>query len=107
MFVNEFERGADCTSANVFAVFGQEVATPPVTDGCLPGITREVLLEEIRVQGVRIVERSLKLEDLSQADEVFITSTTRGLLPVREIAGWNLEIHDNVGESVNAAFDSY
>ncbi len=50
-------------------------------------MTREVLLEEIHLPGVRLVERALTVDDLCRADEVFITSTTRGLLPVVEIAG--------------------
>lgn len=81
------ERGwvAECTSANVFAVFDERVFTPPLSDGCLPGVTREVLLREIGVPGVTVSERGLTVESLFQADQVFITSTTRDLLPVREI----------------------
>jgi branched-chain amino acid aminotransferase len=107
ILLNEFGRVAECTSANVFAVFGQEVVTPPLSEGCLPGITREVLLEETHLSGVRMVERLLTLEELHQADEVFITSTTRGLLPVREIAGKELVLKGDIGERVNVAFDLY
>src|SRR5579863_7193383 len=46
ILLNEHGRVAECTSANVFAVSGNEIFTPPVSDGCLPGITREVLLHE-------------------------------------------------------------
>ena len=87
ILLNEHGRVAECTSANIFAVSGQDVFTPPVIDGCLPGITREVLLQELQVPGVRIMERSLSIADLEAADEVCITSTTRDLLPVREIGG--------------------
>ena len=52
MLLNEHEEVAECTSANIFAVFGNEVFTPPLESGCLPGITRELLLEEIRVDGI-------------------------------------------------------
>ena len=47
VLLNERGQVTECTSANIFAVFGSEVVTAPATDGCLPGITREVLLEEI------------------------------------------------------------
>ena len=82
------ERGwvAECTSANIFAAFGDKVYTPPLSDGCLPGVTREVLLTEVSVPGISVIERGLTVESLFQADQVFITSTTRELLPVREIA---------------------
>jgi branched-subunit amino acid aminotransferase/4-amino-4-deoxychorismate lyase len=49
-----------------------------------------VLLECKTVSGIEMVERSLRPDDLYSADEVFITSTTRDLLPVSEIAGRKL-----------------
>jgi branched-chain amino acid aminotransferase len=107
ILLNEFGRVAECTSANVFAVFGQNVSTPPVSEGCLPGITREVLLEEIRIPDVRFIERALTVDELYQADEVFITSTTRGLLPVREIAGGTIAGVGQVSERLSRAFQSY
>jgi branched-chain amino acid aminotransferase len=111
ILLNEHGRVAECTSANVFAVFRQEVSTPPLSEGCLPGITREVLLEEMRVPRVRFIERELTVEELYQADEVFITSTTRGLLPVKEIAGraltGPLTGHGDVCEPLRRAFHSY
>jgi branched-chain amino acid aminotransferase len=106
LLLNEFGRVAECTSANVFAVFGQEVLTPPISEGCLPGITREVLLE-IQAPGISVVERALSIEDLYWADEVFITSTTRGLLPVTEIAGRVLTGGSAVREPLLRAFDAF
>jgi branched-chain amino acid aminotransferase len=111
ILLNEFGRVAECTSANVFAVFGQEIATPPLSEGCLPGITREVLIEEIdfanEAPGVQFIQRELTADELYRADEVFITSTTRGLLPVREIAGRVLTGRGNLCERLHRAFQSY
>jgi branched-chain amino acid aminotransferase len=78
---------SECTSANVFAAFGQELVTPPLSSGCLPGVTRELLLHELRVKPYVVGERALSLADLEAADEVFITSTTRGVLPVDSVTG--------------------
>ena len=107
LLLNEMDRVSECTSANLFAVFGGRVFTPPLSDGCLPGVTREVLLEEIHLPDVEVVEHSLTVEDLYRADGVFITSTTRGLLRVREIAGRTLESRGDVGERLDHAFDTY
>lgn len=104
ILLNEHGRVAECTSANIFAVSGESVFTPPVADGCLPGITREILLQELNVPGVRVLERGLTVADLETADEVCITSTTRDLLPVREIAGKPLGNRSGVRERVTAAF---
>ena len=87
VLLDEDDHVSECTSANIFAAFGTDVWTPPLSCGCLPGVTRELLLEEIRVPEYRVSERSLTVEDLKAADEVFITSTTRDLLSVMEIEG--------------------
>jgi branched-chain amino acid aminotransferase len=97
ILLNERGTVAECTSANIFAVFGDTAYTPPLTDGCLAGITREILLEDRHV-----AERTLSVEDLYRADEVFITSTTRDLLPVREIAGRTLNSNSAVRERLVA-----
>ena len=86
ILLNERDEVAECTSANIFAVIGGETCTPPLPSGCLPGVTHVVLLEEIG----GIEERILRLEDLYGAEEVFVTSTTRELLPVSEIDGHSI-----------------
>ncbi|MEP7354125.1 MAG: aminotransferase class IV [Acidobacteriota bacterium] len=97
VLLNERGEVAECTSANIFTAFktpsGVEVRTPPLSSGCLPGVTRALLLEEVQVPGIRVVEAVLHPADLEAADEVFITSTTRELLPVVHIAGLRLNPH--------------
>lgn len=102
---------SECTSANIFAVQGGDVWTPPLTSGCLPGVTRAVLLEEVKAPGLRIGERHLILNDLYQADEVFITSSTRDLLPVSAIESRALTSRGDASLQLREAFqrciDSY
>ena len=107
VLLNEHGNVAECTSANIFAIRGRDVFTPPLTDGCLPGITREVLLNEIRVDGVRIAERTLALDDLYSADGAFITSTTRDLLPIFEVAGRSLRRESQVSDRLSSAFRAF
>jgi branched-chain amino acid aminotransferase len=87
ILLNERGEVAECTSANLFVANGSQVWTPPLSSGCLPGITRELLLGPVRAQGIEIGEKPLLPAELEAADEVFITSTTRDLLPVLEIEG--------------------
>jgi branched-chain amino acid aminotransferase len=83
LLLNEHGDISECTSANIFIVRGNEVLTPPLaTSGCLPGVTRAILLEEIRLPEWTIRERTITPSELEEADSVFITSTTRDLLPV-------------------------
>jgi len=76
---------AEGASTNVFLVRGAAVATPPLSAGILAGITREVVLELLPTLGVRSREEPLRLPDLLGADEVFITSTTREVVPVARV----------------------
>ena len=87
ILLNERGEVAECTSANVFVAKGDRVWTPPLASGCLPGVTRELLLSAVRVPEFPVEERTLFPADLESAGEVFITSTTRGLLPVTAIDG--------------------
>ena len=83
------ERGevSECTAANIFCVRGGRVATPPLSSGCLEGVTRDILLEISPRAGVPVEECTLFPEDLYSADEVFISSTNRNVIAVSEING--------------------
>jgi branched-chain amino acid aminotransferase len=87
VLLNERGEVAECTAANIFCVKGGRVSTPPLDSGCLEGVTRGVLLETGASAGVPVEERVLLPQDLFGADEVFISSTNRNLLPVSEIEG--------------------
>jgi branched-chain amino acid aminotransferase len=55
--LNERGEVSECTSANIFIAHGNEVWTPPLTSGCLPGITRELLLGEVQASGVKVTAK--------------------------------------------------
>jgi branched-chain amino acid aminotransferase len=107
ILLNERGEIAECTSANVFAVFGGEAVTPPLSSGCLPGITREILLEAIHVPGVTLRERVLRPEDLNGADEVFIASSTRDVMPVESIEGLTIGRKTDTARALGQAFGVY
>jgi branched-chain amino acid aminotransferase len=107
ILLNERREVAECTSANLFIARGRQVLTPPLTSGCLPGITREVLLTEIKVPGITISEEAIHPEDLEGADEVFITSTTRDLLPVKQIENRNVGRSDDIRLALGSAFSGF
>ena len=107
ILLNERGEVAECTSANIFAAVGSQVWTPPLSSGCLPGITRELLLGEIRVPGIELLEKALSPGDLEAADEVFITSTTRDLLPVFQIEDKKIGRSSEAREKLQAAFSDY
>lgn len=73
---------AECTTANLFIVKDGEALTPPLESGLLAGITREYVLEVATTAGVQAREVVLRDDDLFGADEAFLSSTTRELLPI-------------------------
>jgi len=107
ILLNEHGQVSECTSANIFAAVGNQVWTPPLSSGCLPGITREVLLGEIHVPGIEIVEKPMMPSDLEMADEVFITSTTRDLLPVFQIEDKQIARGSRTRSALQEAFSRY
>lgn len=71
--------------SNLFAVFGRSVITPPDGPHILSGITKSMLLQLVKKQGLRMLEKSLTLRRLYTADEVFLTGTTIEVLPVTQL----------------------
>ena len=90
ILLNERSEVTECTSANIFAVQDGITYTPPLLSGLLPGVTREVMLSELR-SSPKVQEKVLSVDDLLEAEEVFITSSTRELLPVERIGETRLK----------------
>jgi branched-chain amino acid aminotransferase len=73
---------AECATSNLFVVRNGAALTPPLESGLLPGITRAFLFEIGAEQNIPVREAVLRDEDLFGADEAFLTSTTRELVPI-------------------------
>jgi len=73
---------AECSTANIFIVKGGAALTPPLDSGLLPGITREYLFELGAEVGIPVREQVLRDDDLYGAEESFLSSTTRELVPI-------------------------
>jgi branched-chain amino acid aminotransferase len=106
VLLNEHGQVSECTSANIFAMDagGTRVWTPPLSSGCLAGVTRAVLLEEVHIPGILIEEKTLTLDDFQSASEIFVTSTTRELLPVSHIEGLTVRGGSSVCARLRQAF---
>ena len=85
VFANTRGELCECTGSNIFVVVDGVVLTPPTDSGLLAGITRGLVIEWGRSAGVEIREEALRLGVLDSADEVFITSSTKDVLPIDSI----------------------
>ncbi|MDX6309705.1 MAG: branched-chain amino acid aminotransferase [Nocardioidaceae bacterium] len=86
IFANTLGSLCEGTGTNVFCVSDGVVATPPLSSGCLAGITRELVMEWYDVH-----ERDISMAELAAADEVFLTSTTRDVQGVKRLDGRTLK----------------
>jgi branched-chain amino acid aminotransferase len=108
VLLNERGEVAECTAANIFCVREGRVLTPPLSSGCLEGVTRGVVLEIGAAAGVRVEERALRPGDLYSADGVFISSTNRGVIAVSEINGHRIATAPlPVMQKLQDAFSAY
>jgi len=75
------------TVSNIFIVRQGSLITPDRESGILPGVTREAVIELARRKGITVEEKKVKLSELKEADECFLTNTLMEVMPVSEIDG--------------------
>jgi branched-chain amino acid aminotransferase len=85
LFANTVGELCEGTGTNVFAVLDERLVTPPLSSGCLAGVTRALLLDWCQVE-----EAAVQIGALDGAEEVFLTSSTRDVQPVHMVDGRRL-----------------
>jgi len=87
LLLNQQGAVCECSGANVFVVQDGSVATPPVIDGALDGITRRVILEICAEFSIPARERTLGRIDFFAADEAFLSGSGARIVPIRSLDG--------------------
>ncbi len=85
LMLNPAGHVAEATGDNVFAIQGRRLTTPPPSSGCLPGITRDVVMKLAAGDGFEVREAVMTRYDFYTADEVFLSGTAAEIVPVVEI----------------------
>ncbi|MEM3143815.1 MAG: branched-chain amino acid transaminase [Candidatus Nitrosotenuis sp.] len=75
IMLNHHGKIAEGSAENIFIIKNGEITTPPLSSGCLAGITRDSVIQMIRANGQEVVEKELERDDLYSADEIFMTGT--------------------------------
>ncbi|ORU90299.1 MAG: D-amino acid aminotransferase [Cycloclasticus sp. symbiont of Poecilosclerida sp. M] len=73
------------SASNVFIVKNNQLITPPKSHHLLPGITRDLVLEISQSKGINCIEKEISEEELTRADEIWLTSSTREIMPVTKL----------------------
>lgn len=84
MFANTAGNLCEGSGSNVFLVLGGALITPPLSSGCLAGVSRAVVVELL---GIPVEERDVAVGVLADAEEAFLTSATRYVQPIRSVDG--------------------
>lgn len=85
IFANTRDELCEGTGTNIFIVSAGVVKTPPLSSGCLAGITRGLVLEACAAAGIAVEEVTLPIEALHTCEEAFLTSSTRDVHPLARV----------------------
>ncbi len=96
---------AEGTTSNIFFIKNQILYTPSVEVGILDGITKTEILDIAKEKGIKIKEGKFFVKDIYNAQEVFISSTTREIMPVTQID--NIRIGSNTGRLTKTLLNAY
>ncbi len=89
ILLNPYNRLADATIANIFIVTGGIIKTPSLSEGCVNGVMRRYLLTQMRVENIPVEETKIGVEELLQANEIFLTNGIYGIRWIKQINNTN------------------
>jgi branched-chain amino acid aminotransferase len=87
--LNTYGRVCDSTIANIFFITNEIIYTPALTEGCVAGVMRKQVLNELTTAGFTCIEKEIAIEELLGADEVFLTNSIYNIRWVKSIDGAN------------------
>ncbi|MEA3296484.1 MAG: aminotransferase class IV [candidate division Zixibacteria bacterium] len=85
LLLNRQHQVAEVTSANIYWVKKGRIYTPPMTSGCLGGVTRKIVLREAKKLDRPIIEKDCRLPEMLKAEEIFISSSLKLVIGVSDI----------------------
>ena len=104
IILNSEGRVCDTTIANIFIIKGGQIYTPALSEGCVAGITRKVLIQAMQNAVYPVIEKELPLSELLEADELFLTNSIHGIRWVQRIA--DKEYDSKITREIYSSFNS-
>ena len=94
LLINEKKNLVEASQGNIFLIFGNELVTPPTTDGCIKGIVRNKIIELLKKKlNFTVVERTISPFELQKADELFITNS---IIDIQQVNKYRKKIFETV-----------
>lgn len=108
IFANTSAQLCEGTGTNIFIVTGTLVQTPPLSSGCLAGVTRALVIEACQAAGITVDESPIPITHLQTCDEAFLTSSTRDVHTIAKIDQRVMpQIPNSITQRVAKAFKDY
>ncbi|MDQ7948308.1 MAG: aminotransferase class IV [Pedobacter sp.] len=79
MILNQNGFLCESTTSNVFVVYQKQIYTPALSEGCVAGVMRTVILQLTKTHGIPLIEAQISPEILNEAEEVFVTNASSGI----------------------------
>ena len=89
LLLNSNDNVADSCISNVFIIKNGVIKTPALTEGCVAGVIRKQIVSILKKNNIEVVETVIKTEDITNADEVFLTNSIKGIMWVRQFGERN------------------
>lgn len=106
VFANSQGHLCEGTSTNVFVIHENgELVTPPLSSGCLPGVTRELVIELCLKNDIPILEQTASIDTLRRASAAFLSSSLRGVQAIHSVDGQSIPMdHQKIVARLQAAY---
>lgn len=108
LLINEDKNVVEATNGNVFMKMGNQIITPPTSDGCLNGIMRKQIIAIVnKMDTIEMIEKSISPFDLQKADELFISNVITGIQPITKYRKkeFTSEVVKEITDLLNAAIN--
>jgi branched-chain amino acid aminotransferase len=108
LLINEDKNVVEATNGNVFMKMGNQIITPPTSDGCLNGIMRKQIIAIVnKMDTIEMIEKSISPFDLQKADELFISNVIAGIQPITKYRKkeFTSEVAKEITNVLNAAIN--
>ncbi len=93
LLLNPYDRIADATIANIWMIKDGIIKTPSLQEGCVNGVMRKHLLKCLRAEGIPVEETGITVDELLNAQELFVTNAIYGIKWIRQVGNSNYILH--------------
>lgn len=107
LLINDDKNVVEAINGNIFMKMGNQLITPPTSDGCLNGIMRKQIIALVnKIENIEMIEKSISPFDLQKADELFLSNVITGIQPITKYRKkeFTSELSKEIIELLNSNF---